>query len=98
MGLIINRYICIMNKQLTFGGYPVEMELIGDVVQITCKGVTGTDKQVEIFLKNKSNGRYKFGESNIRKYPKKIVRIDCLKDTKAQMEFLYEQAQLLKDE
>jgi len=87
-----------MNNQLTFGGHPVKMELIDGEVYVTCKGVIGTDTQIKKFLKNKSGGRYKFGESSIKCYPNKIVRIDCLSDTKEQIKFLYEQAQLLKDE
>lgn len=85
-----------MNNQLTFGGYPIEMELIDGEVYVTCKGVIGTDTQIKKFLKNKSGGRYKFGESSIKCYPNKMVRIDCLSDTKEQIKFLYEQAQLLK--
>ena len=87
-----------MNNQLTFGGYPIEMELIDDEVYVTCKGVTGTASQIKTFLKNKSGGRYKFGDSSIKCYPNKIVRIDCLSDTKEQIKFLYEQSQKLKDE
>ncbi len=87
-----------MDNQLTFGGYPVEFTKQDGEIYITCKGVTGTLTQIEKFLKKKSKTRYKFGNSNIRSYPKKIIRIDCLFDTKQQIEFLYKQAQQLKNE
>lgn len=84
-----------MNNELTFGGHPVTMEYIDNEVYITCKGLTGTRKQVGNFLKNKGNGRFKFGESLMKMYPKRIVRIDCLKDTIGQIEFLYNKSKTI---
>ena len=83
---------------MTFGGHPITFKKVGDVVFVTCKGVTGTDVQIKEFLRKNGIGHFKFGESRIKKYPKKMVRIDCLSDTKKQIEFLYKQSQKLKDE
>jgi len=85
------------NQELTFGGYPITFTKVDGEILITCKGLTGTLTQIDNFLKKKTITRYKFGDSNIRTCPDKKVRIDCLTDTKKQMEFLYKQAQELKN-
>lgn len=87
-----------MINNLTFGGYPITLEIIDNVVHITCKGVTGTEDQVLTFLRNKTKERYKFGNSYIKSYPKQKVRIDCLTDTKTQVKFIYQQTQKFKYE
>lgn len=88
-----------MENQLTFNDYPVTMEYKDGEVFITCKSVTGTLTQGHEFL-NKSKykkHRYYFGDSKIRSYPNKMVKIDCLTDTLEQFTLIYEQAQKLKD-
>ena len=85
-------------KELTFGGYPVTMELIDDEVYITCKGVTGSLEEGDNFLNGPKNKKYYFGVAKIRKTSDKVVKIDCLEDTKEQFILIYKQAKQFKDE
>jgi len=86
-----------MNNQLTFGDYPVYMEVIGEEVFITCKGITGTLTQGHKFLNKEKKTRYYFGVCRIRSYPNKIVKIDCLEDTLTQFLLIYKEALKLKN-
>lgn len=84
-----------MNRELTFGGHPVEFKVIDDEVYITCKGVTGTLTQVENFLKQRGTN-HKFGKSKIRFWRNGMVKIDCLEDTKTKISNLAFHAKKLK--
>jgi len=96
MGKVI--YLCEADKELTFGGFPVEMELIDDEVYVTCKGVTGSLTQAEKYLENKKGEKFYFGESRIRNYPNKMVKIDCLIDSLENFLQIYEHAKKFKNE
>jgi hypothetical protein len=96
MGNVI--YLCEVEKKLTFAGYPVTMELIDDEVYVTCKGVTGSLSQATAYLEKKKKEKYYFGESRIRSYPDKMVKIDCLMDTFGKFLEIYEQAKKFRDE
>lgn len=70
----------MVNENLTFGGYPLTFEKKDGEVYITCKGLTGTIKQVNEFFRNKSNSKYYFWSAKIRNFPNKRVKINCLED------------------
>lgn len=84
---------------MTFGGYPITFEYINGDVLVTCKGVTGSLSQAKNFLKPKGGiVQHYFGTSKIYNRPNKMVRIDCLEDTRKQFLFIYKQAELFKNE
>jgi hypothetical protein len=85
------------DKGLTFGGFPMTFELIDGEVYATCKGVTGSLTQVEKFLKKKDKTRCYFGVARMTGYPNKMVKIDCLKDTKEQLKFLFNHAKQIQE-
>lgn len=96
MGKIV--YLCDRNDELTFNGYPVSLELIDGEVYVTCKGVTGSLTQAEKYLDNEKGKKFYFGESRIRNYPDKMVKIDCLIDTFENFYKIYETAKQFKQE
>jgi hypothetical protein len=85
-------------REMTFAGYPVTMELIDDEVYVTCKTVTGSLEQGHAFLNGSKNKTYYFGDSKIVNTTNKKVKIDCLEDTKEQFIYIYKQAKQFKDE
>lgn len=85
-------------KEMTFAGYPVTMELIDDEVYVTCKGVTGSLEQGHAFLNGSKNDKYYFGAAKIINTPNKKVKIDCLEDKKEQFIYIYKQAKQFKNE
>jgi hypothetical protein len=91
-------YLCETDEELTFCNFPVEMELVGDEVYVSCKGVTGTLTQAELYLDNEKGKKFYFGESRIRNYPDKMVKIDCLIDTRVKFLQIYKEAKKLKNE
>jgi hypothetical protein len=85
-------------KDLSFAGYPVTMELIGDEVYVTCKGVTGTLTQARGFISNSKSGIiHYFGVAKIKRGKEKTVNIDCLNDTMKKFINIYKQAKHLKN-
>jgi hypothetical protein len=90
------------NKQLTFGGWPVEFRVVGDEVLVNCKNVTGTYSQAKAFVKNQyPTNTYPWGIKTtkpafLENIPGGNVNIACLEDTKAKfMELYYECERLL---
>lgn len=95
--IVLNyQYLCTMNENLTFGGYPVEFKVVDNEVYITCKGVTGTLTQVNNFFKGRGTN-HMFGQSKIRSWRDKMIKIDCLQDTRSQMKYLQTHAKQLKN-
>jgi hypothetical protein len=88
-----------MENQIIFNGYPVVFETINGEVYVTCKGVTGSLRQIENFMKCKKSKRVKyFGESKVRQWNKGLVKIDCLEDTNEKVIEIYKHAKELKNE
>ena len=70
----------------TFGGYPIEVEVIGDDAILTCKGVIGKLSEIEAFLKksNYPSNIYPFGDKClIEAEDNDYVRIACLRESRA---------------
>jgi len=86
-----------MKDIITFNSYPMDFKLVGDEVFITCKNVTGTLTQIEKFRNNKLNRRCYFGECKVRNWRNKMVKIDCLEDTREKIELIYKHAKEIKD-
>jgi hypothetical protein len=85
-------------REMTFAGYPVTMELIDDEVYVTCKSVTGSLEQGHAFLNGSKREKYYFGNSRIVNSSNNKVKIDCLEDTKEQFIYIYKQAKQFKNE
>ncbi len=90
-----------MNELIKFGGYPVEMRVVGEEVLIQCKNVIGTYTQAKAFIK-KSNitNTYQFGTKTadpafITEIPGGLIKIACLEDTRKQFNLLYEKCEEL---
>lgn len=89
------------NKQLTFGGYPVTLRVVGDDVLVNCKNVTGAYSQARAFVKNQSpTNIYPWGIKTTKPafleyIPGGNVNIACLEDTKAKFMELYDECEKL---
>ena len=84
-------------NEITFGGYPITFTLTEDNdVLIECKGLIGTLSQIETYLSGKEK-LYYFGDSKVRHYPNRMIRIDCLIDEIEKVHLIYEQAQIFKN-
>jgi len=86
-----------MNNELTFNGFPVTIEMVGEEALITCKGVTATLEQGHKFMNKQGNEKCYFGECRIRSYPHMMVKIDCLMDTLDNFTLIYEEAINIKE-
>ena len=89
------------HKQLTFGGYPVTLRVVGDDVLFNCKNVTGTYSQAKAFVRNQSpTNIYPWGIKTtkpafIELIPGGNVNIACLEDSKSKFMELYEECENL---
>lgn len=84
-------------KGLTFGGFPIEFEVIEGDVLVTCKGVTGTLSEMEAFINRKGTEPCRFGEAKIKAWVNKQVRIDCLIEEMSHIKFLIKHAKELQN-
>lgn len=92
-------YLCnVKEDNYTFNGFPVTMQYLDGEVYVTCKGVVGTLSQADKFMENKKNEKFYFGESRIRRYPDKMIKIDCLYDKYSKFVEIYNRAKELKNE
>jgi hypothetical protein len=87
-----------MNDQLTFNGFPVTIEMVGEEAYITCKGVTATLEQGHKFMNKQGTEKCFFGQCRIRSYPHRMVKIDCLMDTLDNFTHIYNEAIKIKEE
>jgi hypothetical protein len=87
------------NKQLTFGGHPVTLRVVGGEVLVHCKNVIGTFTQAKAFVNNSNMSNiYPFGIKTtepafLTNVPGGNVRIACLMDTKEKFMELYHEAE-----
>lgn len=81
---------------ITFGGYPITYANIDNECLLTCKGLTGTLSQLEKFVLCDGKVKCKFGSAKIRKWGSDI-KIDCLTDTREQLNFLYDYFKNIND-
>ena len=87
----------------TFGGYPLEMRVVGDDVLIQCKSVIGAFSQLKAWKtkKNAMTNLYPFGikttePTHIRLNPiSKKVEIACLEGTMSEFNAAYEECKRL---
>ena len=88
-GVFWRELMSLKNTNLKFGGYPITTEKIGDTIYVNVKGVTGTLNEMEDYINAKDyRKRRYFGGSKIRTWKKGSIRIDCLIETRENIQNL----------